>query len=195
MQCQHQNCLQQEPAAWSDCQAFQLYIALATCCLTYACLFIRGEWDPKDPHERLLVLGRYISEDFSGVALHPVDLLDASTGRLVAQLIDPNLETICPVNKPHPRLDLIISGSSRSLYAWKPVPQGKICLLNNRQLVFLTDGLDSCTVYKSNSLGTFQVKAPPHHIQAPLGVVTCKACHAKNRQMQPDHRATDPADP
>ena len=67
---------------------------------------------------------RYISEDFGGVALHPIDLLDASTGRQVAQLTDPNLETICPVNKPHPRQDIIISGSSRSLYAWKPTPQG-----------------------------------------------------------------------
>ena len=84
------------------------------------------------------MLGRYISEDFSGVALHPVDLLDASTGRLVAQLIDPNLETICPVNKPHPRLDLIISGSSRSLYAWKPVPQGRLCYSLSNSLVMHT---------------------------------------------------------
>lgn len=68
---------------------------------------------------------RYISEDFGGVALHPIDLLDASTGKQLAQLTDPNLETICPVNKPHPRQDIIISGSSRSLYAWKPAPQGQ----------------------------------------------------------------------
>lgn len=32
--------------------------------------------------------------------------------------------TICPVNKPHPRLDMIVSGSSRSLYAWRPTAQG-----------------------------------------------------------------------
>lgn len=83
----------------------------------------RAEWDPKDPHERLLVVGRYISEDFGGVALHPIDLLDASTGKQVAQLTDPNLVHICPVNKPHPRQDIIISGSSRSLYAWKPATQ------------------------------------------------------------------------
>ena len=68
---------------------------------------------------------RYISEDFGGVALHPIDLLDASTGKQVAQLTDPNLVHICPVNKPHPRQDIIISGSSRSLYAWKPAAQGK----------------------------------------------------------------------
>ena len=71
---------------------------------------------------------RYISEDFGGVALHPIDLLDASTGRQVAQLTDPNLETICPVNKPHPRQNIIVSGSSRSLYAWKPTPQGRSVL-------------------------------------------------------------------
>ena len=29
------------------------------------------------------------------------------------------------VNKCHPRLDIIITGSSRSLYAWKPVPDGE----------------------------------------------------------------------
>ncbi len=42
---------------------------------------------------------RYISEDFGGVALHPVDIMDAGTGKLVQQLKDPNLATICPVNK------------------------------------------------------------------------------------------------
>jgi hypothetical protein len=56
---------------------------------------------------------RYISEDFGGVALHPVDILDASSGRLLAALVDGHLETITPVNLPHPRLDIIISGSSR----------------------------------------------------------------------------------
>lgn len=84
----------------------------------------RAEWDHKDPGERLLLCGRYISEEFAGdfgsVALHPIDLIDAATGQLVGQLTDPNLTTISPVNKPHPRCDLIISGSSRSLYAWRP---------------------------------------------------------------------------
>ena len=67
---------------------------------------------------------RYISEDFGGVALHPIDILDASTGRLLTQLVDANLSTICPVNKPHPRVSVIVSGSSRSLYAWRPVSRG-----------------------------------------------------------------------
>lgn len=48
----------------------------------------RGEWDPKDHNERLMVVGRYISEDFSGVALHPVDLLDASTGGQISVSVD-----------------------------------------------------------------------------------------------------------
>jgi hypothetical protein len=73
----------------------------------------RAEWDPKDLTERLIIIGRYISEDWGGVALHPVDVLDAHTGVLLQQLTDINLTTICPVNKPHPRRDLIISGSSR----------------------------------------------------------------------------------
>jgi len=47
---------------------------------------------------------RYISEDFSGVALHPVDVIDGSSGRLLAALVDGHLETITPVNLPHPRL-------------------------------------------------------------------------------------------
>jgi len=80
----------------------------------------RADWDLKDSTERLAIIGRYISEDFSGVALHPVDLIDTGTGGLVAELVDPNLTTICPLNKIHPRLDIIITGSSRSLYAWHP---------------------------------------------------------------------------
>ncbi|KAK9810883.1 hypothetical protein WJX73_005316 [Symbiochloris irregularis] len=80
----------------------------------------RAEWDPKDPHERLVMIGRYISEDYGGLALHPIDLMDMGSGQQLAALTDPNLTTITPVNKPHPRLDLIISGSSRSLYAWRP---------------------------------------------------------------------------
>ncbi len=58
------------------------------------------------------------------MALHPIDVLDASTGRLLSQLVDANLSTICPVNKPHPRVNVIVSGSSRSLYAWRPVSKG-----------------------------------------------------------------------
>ena len=61
------------------------------------------------------------------MALHPIDVLDASTGRLLSQLVDANLSTICPVNKPHPRVDVIVSGSSRSLYAWRPVSKGELC--------------------------------------------------------------------
>lgn len=41
-------------------------------------------------------------------------------GKLLHSLIDMNLTTISPVNKPHPRKDLIVSGSSRSLYLWSP---------------------------------------------------------------------------
>ncbi|KAG2438921.1 hypothetical protein HYH02_010716 [Chlamydomonas schloesseri] len=83
----------------------------------------KAEWDAKDPTESVCVVGRYISEDFGGVALHPVDVISAADGGLLRQLTDTNLTTISPVNKPHPRRDVIISGSSRSLYCWTPVPE------------------------------------------------------------------------
>ncbi|WIA23508.1 hypothetical protein OEZ85_000248 [Tetradesmus obliquus] len=82
----------------------------------------KAEWFPSDPSECRIICGRYISEDFGGVALHPVDIIDAGSGRLLQQLTDLNLNTITPVNLPHPRLDIIISGSSRSLYKWVPQP-------------------------------------------------------------------------
>jgi hypothetical protein len=39
--------------------------------------------------------------------------MDASSGALMRSLTDANLTTITPVNKPHPRRDIVISGSSR----------------------------------------------------------------------------------
>lgn len=53
------------------------------------------------------------AEDYGGRALHPVDLMSATTGALMGQLVDANLTTISPVNRFHPRRDIIISGSSR----------------------------------------------------------------------------------
>ncbi|PWA69615.1 damaged DNA binding 2 [Artemisia annua] len=72
----------------------------------------RAEWDPKDPSESLVVIGRYISENYNGAALHPIDFIDISTGQLVAEVMDPNITTISPVNKLHPRDDVLASGSS-----------------------------------------------------------------------------------
>ena len=80
----------------------------------------RAVFDPKDPSERLTMIGRYISEDYGGIALHPIDQFDCATGKLLSSLVDPNLSTICPLNKYHPTRDVIITGSSRSLYCWKP---------------------------------------------------------------------------
>lgn len=79
----------------------------------------RAEWDPKDPSESLVVVGRYISENYNGAALHPIDFVDISTGKLVAEVMDPNITTISPVNKLHPRDDILASGSSRSIFIWK----------------------------------------------------------------------------
>jgi len=59
------------------------------------------------------VIGRYISENYNGTALHPIDFIDASNGQLVAEVMDPNITTITPVNKLHPRDDVLASGSSR----------------------------------------------------------------------------------
>lgn len=84
----------------------------------------RAEPALQDWHERLLCCGRYISDDVSGLALHPVDLIDADTGVLVNELTDPVLQTISPVNVLHPSQDIIASGSSRSLYVWRRCQDG-----------------------------------------------------------------------
>lgn len=67
----------------------------------------------QDPSESLAVIGRYISENYNGAALHPIDFIDITTGQLVAEVMDPNITTISPVNKLHPRDDVLASGSSR----------------------------------------------------------------------------------
>ncbi|URD83860.1 WD domain, G-beta repeat [Musa troglodytarum] len=79
----------------------------------------RAEWDPKDPSESLVVIGRYISENYDGVALHPIDFIDTSTGKLVAEVMDTDVTTISPVNKLHPQDHILASGSSRTLLIWK----------------------------------------------------------------------------
>ncbi|KAL2664918.1 hypothetical protein AAZV13_02G190400 [Glycine max] len=86
----------------------------------------KAEWDPKDPSESLAVVGRYISENYNGAALHPIDFIDTSTGQLVAEVMDPNITTISPVNKLHPRDDILATGSSRSLFIWKPKEKSEL---------------------------------------------------------------------
>ncbi|KAF7833767.1 protein DAMAGED DNA-BINDING 2 [Senna tora] len=86
----------------------------------------KAEWDPKDPSESLAVVGRYISENYNGAALHPIDFIDTSTGQLIAEVMDPNITTISPVNKLHPRDDILASGSSRSLFIWRPKEKSEV---------------------------------------------------------------------
>ncbi|XP_020210322.1 protein DAMAGED DNA-BINDING 2 [Cajanus cajan] len=86
----------------------------------------KAEWDPKDPSESLAVVGRYISENYNGAALHPIDFIDISTGQLVAEVMDPNITTISSVNKLHPRDDILATGSSRSLFIWKPKEKSEL---------------------------------------------------------------------
>ncbi|KAK4342544.1 hypothetical protein RND71_038360 [Anisodus tanguticus] len=69
--------------------------------------------DHFDSSESLVVIGRYISENYDGAALHPIGLINVSTRQLVAEVMDPNITTISPVNKLHPREDILASGSSR----------------------------------------------------------------------------------
>lgn len=97
----------------------------------------RAEWDPKDQSESLVVIGRYISENYNGAALHPIDFIDISTGQLVAEVMDPNITTISPVNKLHPRDDILASGSSRSLFIWRPKEKHEIEKPIDERKIFL----------------------------------------------------------
>ncbi|PSS09485.1 Protein DAMAGED DNA-BINDING like [Actinidia chinensis var. chinensis] len=79
-----------------------------------------------DPFESLVVIGRYISENYNGVALHPIDFIDISTGQLISEVTEPNITTISPVNKLHPRDDVLASGSSRSIFIWRQKENSEI---------------------------------------------------------------------
>ena len=54
------------------------------------------------------------------MAVHPIDVIDGSTGALLEQMQDPNLALINPVNVPHPFLDVVVSGASGHLFCWRP---------------------------------------------------------------------------
>lgn len=107
----------------------------------------RAEWDPKDPSESLVVVGRYISENYNGAALHPIDFVDISTGKLVAEIMDPNITTISPVNKLHPRDDILASGSSRSVFIWRPKEKSEIVEQRDEKKIIL------CGIVKKKSKG------------------------------------------
>ena len=78
------------------------------------------EWLVQDQTERFVVIGRYISEVHDGFKLHPIDFVDVGTGATTKSLIDPNLTYINPVNMPHPLLDVVVTGSSGTLFCWRP---------------------------------------------------------------------------
>lgn len=94
-------------------------------------VYINEYYFVQDSSESLVVIGRYISENYDGAALHPIDFINISTGQLVAEVMDPNITTISPVNKLHPREDILASGSSR-FEQWS-----YLCVLcgDNRQVV------------------------------------------------------------
>ncbi|KAK1299259.1 Protein DAMAGED DNA-BINDING 2 [Acorus calamus] len=48
-----------------------------------------------------------------------------STGQLVAEVMESNITTISPVNKLHPRDDILATGSSRSIFIWRPKEASK----------------------------------------------------------------------
>lgn len=102
----------------------------------------RAEWDPKDTSESLVVIGRYISENYNGAALHPIDFIDISTGQLVAEVMDPNITTISPVNKLHSRDDILASGSSRSLFIWRPRDKSDEMVQHKNEKKFVVCGKD-----------------------------------------------------
>ncbi|XP_043725212.1 protein DAMAGED DNA-BINDING 2 isoform X2 [Telopea speciosissima] len=97
----------------------------------------RAEWDPKDPSESLAVIGRYISENYNGAALHPIDFIDTSTGQLVREVMEPNITTISPVNKLHPRDDVMATGSSRSIFIWKPKEKSELVREKDEKKIIL----------------------------------------------------------
>ena len=78
--------------------------------------FETGDNVLQDYTETVAVVGRYISENYNGVALHPIDFIDTSSGKLLAEVMDPDITTISPVNKLHPRDDILATGSSRYTY-------------------------------------------------------------------------------
>ncbi|XP_062232771.1 DNA damage-binding protein 2-like [Phragmites australis] len=80
----------------------------------------KAEWDPKDYTETVAVIGCYINENYNGVALHPIDFIDTSSGKLLAEVMDPGITTISPGNKLHPQDDILVTGSSRSIFIWEP---------------------------------------------------------------------------
>ena len=60
------------------------------------------------------------AQDYGGVALHPIDVLRPSSGRLLAAAADRNVDKISAVVAPHPTRDWLLAAASGSVYLWEP---------------------------------------------------------------------------
>jgi DNA damage-binding protein 2 len=78
----------------------------------------------------------YISEEYGGQALHPIDVLDISRGRCLRALVDDNLTTISPVVAFHPRCGPGARSPSGSRLVGAPVPTAHSALPSFRTRVF-----------------------------------------------------------
>ncbi|KAG5176428.1 WD40-repeat-containing domain protein [Tribonema minus] len=79
----------------------------------------KAVWDPKDPLERRIVCGRYISEAIHNLPLKPVDVIDAHSGALLAELTDARQPLSCPVTAVHALSDVVCSGGSTKVVVWR----------------------------------------------------------------------------
>lgn len=77
---------------------------------------IKATWHPVYD---LIVVGRYPDERVCPSDLRTVDVYDANSGDLVAQILDPNASGIITVNKFNPGGDVIASGMGVNVLIWK----------------------------------------------------------------------------
>jgi len=111
----------------------------------------RSVWDPKDLFETTILCGRYISDDFGGIPLHPIDVFDTQNGSSIAEIKHPSMPTISPINLFHPTQNIIASGTSKSMYLWKPLSDDVKHMVSRLQFA-LADSFSQCALAQLSEL-------------------------------------------